>query len=336
MSGVLFICVIATKRLASGVTCAYRTAGLILAGAGIDNSLPDMIFRADPPDLFCAARRDLLRRQCAIELRMPLSGNGRKLAGQIIVSNQHFTVSTIGTAAILRRPGRHGHAKRVSLFASPPKYTVAVRCHISSCQRLIFLPIPLGCHHGKPRQKVILSRQNGLSRTDRTAPAADPRRHRCTPNMPFFAQPPNFFQCTCQDLFRRDAAVFLRMPLGSEFRMGTGEIGLSRQNGVSGADRAFCARGAGLHSCLPGMAFFTQPPHFSVTSGKQRCGIGVTVILRMPLKHQFRISGCQICHAADRQSIGAIGASCPVGAGIDGCLPAVALFAAPPYLAVAL
>ena len=73
--------------LAAGVTAAHWAATLLGASAAVDDGLPGVSCAALPPHAPPAARSDVLRREGAVEGRVPLAGDSRVEVGEVVVAD---------------------------------------------------------------------------------------------------------------------------------------------------------------------------------------------------------------------------------------------------------
>lgn len=128
-----------------------------------------MSLLANPPDLFLASMRHIIRRERSIQGWVPLGCNLRHTGKQIIKPFEHFAARTIGTATGGMGSSTHGCLPRMTLFTSPPDTTVAVSRHHFRCQRGILFHVPLCSDFGKLTCQVIFSRHHFFPGTDRTA-----------------------------------------------------------------------------------------------------------------------------------------------------------------------
>ena len=86
-------------------------AAVLDARTGVDARPPHVALRALPPDIPAAARHDHLRRQLAVERRMPLGGNVGRDSRKIVIPHEHFAPCTVGAALLVRCVERGTHGK---------------------------------------------------------------------------------------------------------------------------------------------------------------------------------------------------------------------------------
>lgn len=101
-------------------TRTYWTAALLLTGAGVNRSFPDMTCCANPPSLFMGTGSDHLGCERIIERGMPLSRNLRLTGCQIIEPWQHFFSGTIWAAGVFCCSAFHGSYIIMAERTSPP------------------------------------------------------------------------------------------------------------------------------------------------------------------------------------------------------------------------
>ena len=90
---------------AAGVAAADGAAVVLAAGAAVDDGLPGVAFAALPPHSSPASRGDVLRREGAVEGRVPLAGDAWVKGGKVVVAGQDFPVGAIGAAAAAHGAG---------------------------------------------------------------------------------------------------------------------------------------------------------------------------------------------------------------------------------------
>lgn len=95
-------------------------AAVLDARTGVDARPPHVALRALPPDIPAAARHDHLRRQLAVERRMPLGGNVGRGGRKIVIACEHLATCAVGAALLARGAERDTHGKQVALITAPP------------------------------------------------------------------------------------------------------------------------------------------------------------------------------------------------------------------------
>lgn len=167
-----------------------------------------------PPDFPICIGRDLLWREDSILFRMPLCGNFRELAGQIIFSRDNLATGTYRTATSTQCPRIDRCLPRMPFVANPPDFASAAGSHIVCCTRSIFCGMPLCGNLRKFGCQIIFLRNHHTIGTNRTSAAHNPRFNRRFPLVSTLAHPPNRFMTARKHLLWRDF-VACRMPLTS-------------------------------------------------------------------------------------------------------------------------
>lgn len=117
-----------------------RTAGL-LSGAGRNTGLLDMSLFAQPPDLSARAGCDLIGTKRAVPCRMPLPGQRRIAAGEVIFAGFQPAAGTDRTAAACNA-GFDLCTPLVSVFTHPPDGLMTARQDLFGRQGKIFGRMP--------------------------------------------------------------------------------------------------------------------------------------------------------------------------------------------------
>lgn len=154
--------------------------------------------------------------------------------------------------------------------------------------------------------------------------------------MPLFTAPPHLTSGTRRNGVRGNRPVFCWVPLDGKLRELGGKIVFRRAYFPVGAHRTATAYHAGFDLCPPLMAFFANSPHHPVTAGEHLLRGKIAIASGMPLAGQFRKARGQIVLTRLSHLTGADrAAGSAAGPGIYRRLPAVALLAMPPDLALA-
>ena len=187
---------------------AHRAAGFLHSCAGVHHRFPDVPLAAAPPCLACAPAGHILRRQIAVECRMPLLCQLRLHRGKIVIPCQHPAVRAIRALACPHRPRGDRRLILMLLFAPPPYDTVAARRHHLRRKRTVFRRMPL-CFDGRmARLQIVFSCEYRFALAHR---AAAPVRAVSNARAPFvspFAPPPHPARCVRGHVPRRKRTVF--------------------------------------------------------------------------------------------------------------------------------
>ena len=150
----------------------------------------------------------------------------------------------------------------------PPDLSMAPCCHHFRRERAVERWVPFLCHRRVERCEVIEARQHLSVGAVRAATAAlRPVRDHSTVGVSLFALPPDAPVGVWGYGLRRQAAVFLRIPLRRQLRKDRRKIVFTGDHFFPGANRTFCpVPYSGNSRCLPAMVFFAPPPYFPVCS----------------------------------------------------------------------
>ena len=166
----------------------------------------------------------------------------------------------------------------------PPDLSVAPRCHHFRRERAVERRVPFLCHRRLERCEVIEPCQHLAVRAVGAAAAAlRPVRDHSAVGVSLFALPPDAPVGVWGYGLRRQAAVFLRVPLRCQLRKDRRKIVFAGDHFPTGANRTFCpVPYSGNGRCLPAVAFFTPPPYFPVCSRQYLLGGQRRVFFRVP------------------------------------------------------
>ena len=196
---------------------ADRAAALLLAGAGVDDCFPGVVFGAAPPDFPAAPGGDLGGLQGAVERGVPLGRHGRVERRQVVEARQDFSARAVGAAAAASRAVGHGGAVAVASVTKPPDPAVGAFGHLVRRQVPVFLRVPLGRQARKARRKVVLPRLDPPPRAVRAARSPDPGADHGLIAVAPLAAPPDPLVAAVGDGLRGQGCVARRVPLGKQF-----------------------------------------------------------------------------------------------------------------------
>ena len=214
----------------------------------------------------------------------------------------------------------------------PPDLSVAPRCHHFRCKRAVERRVPFLCHRWLERCEVIEPRQHLAVRAVGAAAAAlRPVRYYSAVGVSLFAPPPDAPGGVWGYGLRRQAAVFLRVPLRRQLRKDCRKIVFTGDHFFPGANRTFRpVPYSGNSRCLPAMAFFSPPPYFPVCPRQYLLGGQRRIFFGVPFFQQLWSNGRQRIFLQQDRSSGAIGTAGTAHAQFDRCLVIVALWTVPP------
>lgn len=122
---------------------AHRTASAA-QGAGLDCGLPGVALRALPPDAPRAASADILRREGAVFLRVPLACKGGMGGGEVVHPRLDLTAAAHGTTAVVRGARADGGFPGVPPGTAPMHALFAAIADGLGRARAIGGTVPLG------------------------------------------------------------------------------------------------------------------------------------------------------------------------------------------------
>ena len=255
-------------------------------GAGRYGCLVFVAQRTAPPHLAVGIRRDGLRSQGFILLRMPLPCQVREAAGQIIFTwydrptHTDRTARTVGTGYDARTPF-------MPFFTDPPDLATGTGHEIAWCQATVLCGMPLLRKLRMGTGKIVDAAQQRSVRTNRTAAAAGSALHDCPPFVTLFTDPPHGSVAPHGDTVRGQRGIFRGMPLRGKRRVLRRQIVFSGADLLSGAERA-----SGVSTCpgidcrLPFVSLFAAPPDLLFAAVGSIMGSEGGVLLLIPLGQQ--------------------------------------------------
>ena len=244
----------------SGFPGTVRAAASML-GAGGHGRLPHMAQLVPPPHPPVAVRGYGGGQQRSVLLWVPLGGDGRKLALQIVFPGYHQLSRTDGAARPATGPRVDLGLPCVSLGAEPPDLAGVSGHHIPRRQVTIFRGMPLLCQLRVGGCKVVDPPHQDPAGADGTTAAA--QRAGFDDGLPFmalFADPPRFEMAPHSDALRRHRQVFSGMPLSQQIRSLGCQIIFPRPCLLPSAVGTPATLGAGIDRRLPCVPLGAQPP----------------------------------------------------------------------------
>lgn len=317
--------------LAAGVAAAHWAATLLGAGAAVDDGLPGVACAALPPHTPPAARGDVLRREGAVEGRVPLAGDGWVEGGEVVVADKHFFIGTVGASAAAHGAAGDDCLVVVAFFTAPPDFFVAGWGDFVWRECAVFAGMPLSGNGWIKRSQVVKPCQHFLASADGAAAAVDAAGNAGLVVMAFLTVPPHFAAGAGHHVRRRESAIFRRVPLPRQVRIKTCEIIIPSLHLLVAADGTASAVDTGFYLCPPLVPMAAAPPGHVVAAWQHVVGSKVTVFRRVPFFCQIRIASGEIGFTGNGQTPAAIGtSSAAAGARVHGGLPVVPLGAGPP------
>ena len=167
----------------------------------------------NPPYCSIAVWRDLFWGQLAILSRMPLAGNLRKPAAQIVFSCTDQFARADRTACSIFRPGNYGCAPLMSPFADPPYRSMRPCHHLTRRQIAVLSGMPLDCQFRMRGSQIIYSFFHHAVCADRAAVARGSGFDSGLPFMSFFTLPPTHPVAATAHVSWRQRYIFCCIPL---------------------------------------------------------------------------------------------------------------------------
>lgn len=242
-----------------------RTAGVAPGAAG-DGGLVVMPEGTAPPDLAVGGGRHLLRREAAVLLGVPLAGDLRELAGEVVEPGQHLPPAAHGAAVAAVAAGNTG-LPLMSAGTAPPDLAAAAGGDIAWGEGAVLRGMPLSGENGVACGEVVLSGKDLLAGADGTACALHTGFDLGLPLMPLLTAPPGFVMAGGGELLRRQAAILCGMPLARKGWLGGGEV-IEPCAYLPPAAHGTAAAGgrAVVHGGLPMMTLRTAPMGAELTA----------------------------------------------------------------------
>ena len=276
-------------------------------GAAGDGGLVVVPEGTAPPDFAVGGGRHLLGRETAVLLRMPLAGDLRELAGEVVEPGQDLPPAAHGAAVAAVAAG-DGGLPFVPVGATPPDLAAAARGDVAGREGAVLRRMPFGGEGGIARGEVVLAREHLLARTDGTTGALDARFDLGLPGVAALAAPPDLGVAGGGEVRGTALPILRRVPLAREGRLGGGEVVEPGQHLAAAADGAAGAGGgAFLDAGLPMMAAGAGPPDLGLAAiahvcwGQRRIGSGVPLAEQVVTPGALAVSCKGFAHAITSQ-----------------------------------
>lgn len=315
------------------MSTAHGAAAALGAGAAVDDGFPGVALAALPPHALTAAGGDVLRGEGTVFRGVPFFGDFGVGGGEVVEAGQHFAARAIGTAiAALGAAGHHGLIV-VALWAAPPNLAITGWGDLFRGEAGVFNGVPFPGEVRVLTGEVVVTSDDDLAGTHRTAAAIDTAGDAGLPGMAFGALPPDTAACARHHVARREGTVFGGMPLLRKMWVAAGQIVVTLFELFVGADGTTGAMHPRFDLRAPGVAFGTAPPDKAVAAGQHLAWGEIAVFLRMPLFGKCRMDSGQIVFACNGITSGTIGTACATtSSGMNRRLPAVPIGTAPPNM----
>ena len=239
-----------------------------------------------PPHFTVRGGRHVCRLQSIVFLTIPLGGNSREIAGQVVLSGKHCLARAVGAAYSADTGGNH-RLPLMAFSALPPNLAVGACQHIGGHQTAVFGGVPLTGQFRPNAGQVVDAGQQCPVGTDRTAAARNTGFHHGPPFVFLFADPPHCPVAPNGNTVRGKGTILLRVPLGGNIGPLGCQIVFSRTGPLPDAVGALCSRSCpGVNGGFPFVAPFTSPPNFLAAAIGDAMRSQRIVIQGMPLLEQ--------------------------------------------------
>lgn len=243
------------------MSAAHGTAAALSAGAAVDDGFPGVALATLPPYALAAAWSDVLRREGTVFRRVPFFGDSRIEGGKVVEPCQHFLIGTVGAAAAALGAAGDNCLIVVALFAAPPYFAIAGWGDLRWQQGTIFFRMPFSGEVRVLTGEVVVTSNDDLAGTHRTAAAVDTAGDAGLPGVAFGALPPDTAACAWHHVTRREGAVFGGMPFLREMWVAAGQVVVPFFELFVGADGTTGAIHPRFDLRAPFVAFGTAPPN---------------------------------------------------------------------------
>lgn len=221
----------------------------------------------------------------------------------------------------------------MALRAAPPDLAIAGWGDLFRGEAAVFNGVPFPGEVRVLTGEVVVTSNDDLAGTHRTAAAVDTAGDAGLPGVAFGALPPDTAACAWHHIARREGAVFDGMPLLRKMWVETGQVVVTLFELFVGADGTTSAIHPRFDLSAPGVAFGTAPPNKAVTARQHLTWCEIAVFLRMPFFGKCRIGGGQIGFTSYGVAPSAVGTACATtSSGMNRRLPAVPIGTAPPNM----
>ena len=255
---------VAVEALADGVAGADWAAAELVAGAAVDDGLPDVAGAALPPNFFAAAGKDMVGREWAVEGWVPLARYVGVEGGEVVEAWEHFFICAIWTTAVALGTAGNDSLILVAFVADPPDFLVAGGSDVVWGEGAVFGWVPLAGDVWILAGEIVFAGDDLFACADWATAAAAAAGDGCLIGVAFGTDPPDFAPTAGDNVGWSEGAVFGWMPLSGEIWIGCGEVVHAGQRQASAAIWAACATaGAGVDCGLPVVTVGTGPPDFA-------------------------------------------------------------------------
>lgn len=182
---------VAVEALADGVAGADWAAAELVAGAAVDDGLPDVAGATLPPNFFAAAGKDMVGREWAVEGWVPLGCNFRIEGGEIVEAWEHFFICAIWTTAVALGTAGNDGLILMAFVADPPDFLVAGRGDVVWGEGAVFGWVPLAGDVWILAGEVVFAGDDLFACADWATAAAAAAGDGCLIGVAFGTDPPD-------------------------------------------------------------------------------------------------------------------------------------------------
>ena len=221
----------------------------------------------------------------------------------------------------------------MALWAVPPDLAIAGWGDLFRGEAAVFNGVPFPGEVRVLTGEVVVTSNDDLAGTHRTAAAVDTAGDAGLPGVAFGALPPDAAACTRHHIARREGTVFCGVPFLHEMWVAAGQVVVAFFQLFVGADGTTGAIHPRFDLRAPCVAFGTAPPNQAVAARQHLAWSEATVFLRMPFFGERRMDSGQIGFTSYGVAPRAVRTACATASASMNCrLPVVPVCAAPPNM----
>ena len=263
---------VAVEALADGVAGADWAAAELVAGAAVDDGLPDVAGAALPPNFFAAAGKDMVGREWAVEGWVPLGCNFGIKSGEIVEAWEHFFICAIWTTTVALGTTGNDGLILMAFVADPPDFLVAGGGDVVWGERAVFGWVPLAGDVWILAGEVVFAGDDLFACADWATAAAAAAGDGCLIGVAFETDPPDFAPTAGNNIRRSKGTVFGGMPFFCQSWVTALQVIVTGPHLFVAADRAASAINTGFYLCPPFVALAASPPSHAVAARQHLIG----------------------------------------------------------------
>lgn len=221
----------------------------------------------------------------------------------------------------------------MALRAAPPDLAIAGWGDLFRGEAAVFNGVPFPGEVRVLTGEVVVTSNDDLAGTHRTAAAVDTAGDAGLPGVAFGALPPDTAACARHHIARIEGTVFGGMPLLRKMWVAAGQVVVAFFQLFVGADGTTGAMHPRFDLRAPGVAFGTAPPDQAVAARQHLSRREVAVFCRVPFFGERRMDSGQIGFTSYGVAPRAVRTACATtSSGMNRRLPAVPMCTAPPNM----